>query len=200
MVFAKDNTSTVILTRQRNLVSYYLSKWFVILPKKSEAMNYVPIEVKHCINVIEMHKNYSLMNLTTVISSVANTLKTSSWIIFLLLNLNWNYFKTQKYLFTISSESTQRRLSRIFTILHQWMSISLIWTIQNMKATWKYVLTYLLKKCTWLSCRKKIGRKKLLVHQGVLSFMELCCMQCMKWSTQKRTYFNICWIFVICFI
>ena len=31
--FSKDNTPTDILTCQRNLVSYYLSKSFVILPK-----------------------------------------------------------------------------------------------------------------------------------------------------------------------
>ena len=73
--FEKDNTPTVILTCPRVLLSYYLFKSFVILPKKSEAMNNVTREVKHHINAIDMHKNDSVMTCTKVIVSVVNTFK-----------------------------------------------------------------------------------------------------------------------------
>ena len=73
--FMKEKTPTILLTRRKKIVSYYLSKIFAILQKYFEAMNNVTREVKHHINAIDMHKNDSVMTCTKVIVSVVNTFK-----------------------------------------------------------------------------------------------------------------------------
>ena len=60
-----------------------LKKICIILPfkklcgssTKPKAMNNVPREINHCVNSIDMHKNDSVINWTTIIVSGDNTLK-----------------------------------------------------------------------------------------------------------------------------
>ena len=73
--FAKENNPNVILICGRNLVSYHLSESFVILPQNDESIKSFPREVKYCVSKILIHENYSVITCTTVVLSVANTLK-----------------------------------------------------------------------------------------------------------------------------
>ena len=73
--FVKENTPDATFKYRRNLVSYYLSKSFVVLPKYSKAMKDVWIEVKNFAKALGMHKNYMVTTSATVIPSIVNMLK-----------------------------------------------------------------------------------------------------------------------------
>ena len=75
LVYVQENNHTVILTCRSKLVSYYLSKGFLILEKYSPEMNNVTIRVKQCICAVDIHKNSSLITCNREIPSVGSTLK-----------------------------------------------------------------------------------------------------------------------------
>ena len=114
--FAKENNPNVILICRRNLVSYHLSESFVILPQNDESIKSFPREVKYCVSKILIHENYSVITCTTVVLSVANTLKNIYLSNNVFTKFELIFFK--KFIFSISSDSTYRRPLRISTILH----------------------------------------------------------------------------------
>ena len=72
--FAKYQESTVILTCRSAIVSFYLSKGFVIVKTKEGGLYKVPINVKNQINTVSKHNKYSVITCKTAIPYIANTL------------------------------------------------------------------------------------------------------------------------------
>ena len=59
--FVNNKKSTVILSYNRKLFDYYLSKGFFILENESNALRYVPLRVKQRINAENLRKDNSAM-------------------------------------------------------------------------------------------------------------------------------------------
>ena len=57
--FVKDNNPTLVLTCRSKVVSYYLSKVFVMLDQDSQAPNNAPLRVKQHIHDLNMFNNDS---------------------------------------------------------------------------------------------------------------------------------------------
>ena len=60
-VFSKEENVTAILTCHSKLVSYYLSKCFVVLDHKSDGISIFPKPIKQYIHAIESHPNDFVM-------------------------------------------------------------------------------------------------------------------------------------------
>ena len=66
--FSKYSTSTVILTFRSALVPYYLSKGFVIVEKKEDSLDNIPMMTKNQINDDNLHPKYNILTCTTEIN------------------------------------------------------------------------------------------------------------------------------------
>ena len=73
--FTKDNNTTVILTCRSKLVSYHLSKEFLIPENNSDALIDVPKRVNQQISAEDLHPNYDVMACNRAIPFAANNLK-----------------------------------------------------------------------------------------------------------------------------
>ena len=73
-IFVTEDYTTFVLTCHRKLVSYYLSKGFLILDHKSDSIKNVPQLVKQHIHEIDLHTKYYVMTCNRAISYIANTL------------------------------------------------------------------------------------------------------------------------------
>ena len=78
----------------------------MILPKNVEAMENFPIEVKHRVKAILMHKNDSVMTCTVVIMSVANTPKNIYLSNNLFTEFESRFFQSKEVYFSYISRST----------------------------------------------------------------------------------------------
>ena len=73
--FVNYEKSTVIFSCHRKLITYYLSKGFVIPNNNSSALRDVPLRVKKRMNNENLHRNDFVIECNRAIPSAANTLK-----------------------------------------------------------------------------------------------------------------------------
>ena len=71
--YVQEYNITVILKCRKKLVSYYLSKGFVVQEQHSLAMKTLHIGFKQHTHTVDMNKNYSEMTFNKEVFSVANT-------------------------------------------------------------------------------------------------------------------------------
>ena len=73
--FAKEENKIVILMFRIQLVSYYLSKGFLSIDPKSDALDNVPLRFKHQIHTIDKYGTDTSILCNRYIPSSINTLK-----------------------------------------------------------------------------------------------------------------------------
>ena len=73
--FVQYENSTLILTSRRKLVSYHLSKGFVMLDQKYQDLKNVLLIIKQCIPNIDMLDSDPITNFNAAVPSVENILK-----------------------------------------------------------------------------------------------------------------------------
>ena len=74
-VFAKEGKKIVILMFRIKLVSYYLSKGFLIIDPKSDALDNVPLKFKQKTHTIDKYGTDTSILCNRYIPSSINTLK-----------------------------------------------------------------------------------------------------------------------------
>ena len=72
--FVQYENSKLILTCRIKLVSYYLSKGFVIIDRDSQVPKNAPLRVKQCIHAFNIFESDFVMICNTAIYSVSNNL------------------------------------------------------------------------------------------------------------------------------
>ena len=72
--FVKEENKIVILMFRVKLVSYYLSKGFLIIDPKSDALDNVPLKFKQQIHTIDKYGTDSSITCNIYIPSATNTL------------------------------------------------------------------------------------------------------------------------------
>ena len=73
--YFQEDSSTVILTCGRNVVPYYLSKFFVMLAQNSQDLKKIPTRVRQCIHIVYMDEDDSLITCNMAMPSIDNNLK-----------------------------------------------------------------------------------------------------------------------------
>ena len=73
--FTKNINYTVIYKCPSRMLEYYFPKGFVVLEQNPNDLKIISNEAKQIINAMYMHDSDYVMNCTTAITSISNTLK-----------------------------------------------------------------------------------------------------------------------------